>query len=192
MITTRFIAFFLIFIIVCFITLGIINLDIKDKKFLSFVGCLLSLMFIISICFFPFPYQDELLESMISNNEGLSNNFIPFCTIISILKDTITYHSYIILCYQFFGNIILFIPLGFSSFYYFKNNKRFLRTVCFSLLISFFVEAEQGLFNSMLRVNYRSVDIDDIILNTMGGILGYSFAAIIVPKLKEIFIKQND
>lgn len=187
MITSRFITFFFMFIMVSFITIGAINSNLKDKKFLSFLGCMLSLMAIVAICFFPFPYQDELLESMISGNEGLTNNFIPFRTIVSIFKDTIVYHAYNTLCYQFFGNIVLFMPLGFSLFYYLKEKRKFIRALCCIIFITFLVEAEQGLFNSMLQVNYRSVDIDDVMLNTLGGILGFCFALFVVPKLKNSF-----
>lgn len=190
MIESRFIAFFFMFIICSLFIIGLINSGLKDKKFYSLLGCMLSLMLIVSICFFPFPYQDELVESMISGNEGLANNFIPFRTIISIFIDTITYHSYGTICYQFFGNIVLFMPLGFSIFYYLKENRKFLKTVCCIVLISILIEAEQAFFNAMLQVNYRSVDVDDVILNTLGGILGFCFAAFIVPALKKVFGKK--
>lgn len=192
MIRSRFILFFFMFIVISFITIGMINSNIKEKKFLSAFCCMISLMLIVAVCFFPFPYQSELLESMISGNEGISNNFIPFSTILSIFKDTVTNHSYSTLCYQFFGNIVLFMPLGGSLFYYLKDNRKFLRMLCCIILITFFVEAEQGFFNAILQINYRSVDIDDIILNTLGGILGYCFVAFIVPKLKTIFEKLKN
>lgn len=192
MIEPRFIMFFFMFIIISFLVIGIISTDLKDKKYLSFLACMLSLMIIVGICFFPFPYQDELIESMISGKEGLSNNFIPFRTILLIFKDAVKYHSYGIICYQFFGNIVLFMPLGFSLFYYLKENRKFLRMLCCTLFITFFVEAEQGLFNFMLEVNYRSIDVDDVILNTIGGILGFCFAAFVVPTLKTLFDKQKN
>ena len=46
---------------------------------------------------------------MITDGEGLENNFIPFHTIISIFGETVTYHTYGTLCYQFFGNILLYL-----------------------------------------------------------------------------------
>ena len=79
------------------------------------------------------------------------------------------------------------MPLGFSLFYYLKEKRKFIRALCCIIFITFLVEAEQGLFNSMLRVNYRSVDIDDVMLNTLGGILGFCFALFVVPKLKNSF-----
>ena len=109
MITSQFILFFFAFLVICFLVIGLINWDLRDKRYLSTMGCLMSVMLIVCVCFFPFPYQDELLETMIADGEGLANNFIPFHTIISIFSDAITYHAYGTLCYQFFGNILLFI-----------------------------------------------------------------------------------
>ena len=107
---------------------------------------------------------------------GLGNNFIPFHTIISIFGETVTYHTYGTLCYQFFGNILLFIPFGFSLCYYFKGGKKFFKVLCCIILVTVLVEVWQGAFNAMLQVNYRCVDIDDVMLNTIGGIFGFCVA----------------
>jgi glycopeptide antibiotics resistance protein len=68
------------------------------------------------------------------------------------------------------------MPLGFSLFYYLKENRKFLKMLCCVIFTTVLVEMEQGFFNTILQVNYRSVDIDDVILNTLGGILGFYFA----------------
>jgi hypothetical protein len=60
---------------------------------------MLSLMLIVGICFFPFPFQDELIETMIAVNEGVANNFIPFHTITVLFKDAIAYKRYGVICY---------------------------------------------------------------------------------------------
>ena len=91
MITAQFILFFFAFLIICMFVMGALNRDLRDKRYLSTMGCLLSVMMIVCVCFFPFPYQDELLQTMITDGEGLGNNFIPFHTIISIFGEAITY-----------------------------------------------------------------------------------------------------
>lgn len=64
-----------------------------------------------------------------------------------------------------FGNILIFIPFGLFIASYLKSKKVF--SVFFvSLITSSFVEIVQ------LRVG-RSFDIDDILLNVIGSILGY-------------------
>ena len=192
MITAQFILFFFAFLIICMFVMGALNRDLKDKRYLSTMGCLLSVMLIVCVCFFPFPYQDELLQTMITDGEGLGNNFIPFHTIISIFGEAIIYHTYGTLCYQFFGNILLFIPLGFSLCYYFKKDKKFFKVLCCIILVTVLVEVWQGAFNTMLQVNYRCVDIDDVMLNTIGGIFGFCVAYFGIPRLQTIFKKTKN
>ena len=71
MITAQFILFFFAFLIICMFVMGALNRDLRDKRYLSTMGCLLSVMLIVCVCFFPFPYQDELLQTICC----LPNNF---------------------------------------------------------------------------------------------------------------------
>ena len=65
------------------------------------------------------------------------------------------------------GNILLFIPYGFFTSYYLKLEKTY-SILGLSFLISITIEITQLLIG-------RVVDIDDIILNLIGGLLGFSF-----------------
>ncbi|SDB33314.1 VanZ family protein [Eubacterium oxidoreducens] len=191
MIGSQFIAVFFGFILVNFVFIGVLNSDFKNKQYLSLCGCIFSLMIIVCICFFPFPFQSELIESMIDGNEGLSNNFIPLKSIVFIVKDSIEFKVYGMIFYQIFGNILLFMPLGFSLFCYLKEKNKFFKILCCVLFTSVFVEVGQCFFNTMIEVNYRSVDIDDILLNTLGGILGFRFAYSIIPKFNHLLNKTK-
>ncbi len=69
---------------------------------------------------------------------------------------------------NFFGNVLLFMPLGFFEVLLHPSRARgqqLLRAAAVSAGISLFVEFAQ-LFN------YRVPDVDDIILNTIGGVSG--------------------
>lgn len=44
----------------------------------------------------------------------------------------------------------------------------------------------------MLQVNYRCVDIDDVMLNTIGGIFGFCVAYFGIPRLQTIFKKTKN
>lgn len=68
---------------------------------------------------------------------------------------------------QVIGNIILFIPLGYFVSYYCKL-KGFFGITIVSILSSVTIEIVQHFIG-------RSVDIDDIILNVTGGIIGFLF-----------------
>lgn len=77
-------------------------------------------------------------------------------------------------------NIILTIPFGIMLRYYFKCNLK--KTCLYTFILSLFFELTQlsGLYFIYPR-GYRLFDVDDLILNTLGGLLGY---IIISPFLK--------
>ena len=69
-------------------------------------------------------------------------------------------------------NILMFIPLGVYLRYYFKWNTK--KTIILSFFMSLFFECTQlsGLYGIYPRP-YRLFDIDDLIVNTLGGYVGY-------------------
>ncbi len=75
--------------------------------------------------------------------------------------------------YQVFYNILITIPFGMYLRYYF--NCSFKKTLLFSFLLTLFFEGTQlsGLYGIYPRP-YRLFDVDDLFLNTLGGIIGYA------------------
>lgn len=67
---------------------------------------------------------------------------------------------------QTIANIIMFMPLGFMFPVAFRKMRKFWKTTICMMLFSFFIEFIQYFVG-------RSADIDDLMLNTLGGILGY-------------------
>jgi len=63
------------------------------------------------------------------------------------------------------GNIAIFAPFG-VYLPLFKNDKRVITNLLFIFIVSIFVEIIQGLFG------IGASDIDDVILNSLGGLLG--------------------
>lgn len=85
-------------------------------------------------------------------------------------------------------NILLTIPFGMYLRYFFKYDLK--KTILASFLLSMFFELTQlsGLYFIYPR-NYRLFDVDDLILNTFGGICGYIIFRPfnnILPKREEI------
>ena len=82
--------------------------------------------------------------------------------------------------FQFLFNVIMTVPFGIYLRYYFKC--RFLKTLVLSFCLSLFFELTQlsGLYFIYPR-SYRLFDVDDLLANTLGGILGYG---LISPFLK--------
>lgn len=79
-------------------------------------------------------------------------------------------------------NIFMTIPFGMYLRYYFKCSLK--KTVYLSFLLSLFFELTQlsGLYFIYPR-SYRLFDIDDLILNTSGGILGYFLVGLFLKYL---------
>ncbi|MFV0363121.1 MAG: VanZ family protein [Suipraeoptans sp.] len=71
-----------------------------------------------------------------------------------------------------FGNIIIFIPFGFFVPMA-SRNKSFFVAALLSLALSLGIE----IFQLLTRIG--SFDVDDLILNTIGGIIGYIIYIII-------------
>ena len=77
--------------------------------------------------------------------------------------------------FQIVANVAMFTPLGIYLRYYFGCSLK--KTLLFSLLLSLFFELTQltGLYGYYPRP-YRLADVDDLITNTCGGLLGYALA----------------
>lgn len=71
------------------------------------------------------------------------------------------------------GNVICFMPFGFFLPVVTKYGEKWYRTVGASFLMSFMIETLQ------LFLRIGSFDVDDMMLNTLGGTLGYIAAKIL-------------
>jgi len=158
---------FLVIVIILRLTKAIIN---KEK--LIFYKEFYNLIFILYIL---------LLYYMLLSTEGAVRgiNLIPFK---EMTRYTIGSKSFM---YNVIGNIVLFIPFGYFVSDYLKANK--IRHIMIdSILISLSAEIIQYLIG-------RAFDIDDIILNAVGSLIGFMIYITII-KLKEIlpsFLKNN-
>ncbi|KYH29180.1 VanZ family protein [Clostridium colicanis] len=122
-----------------------------------------------------------LFLSRVSHLEHRSINIIPFYSIIEYIHGS----SPNIKAFAFgnvVGNIVIFIPLG-TYLPLFKNDKRLIANWLVIFIVSLFVEIIQGL------LGIGASDIDDIILNCSGGligILGYKFLWFILRNERKV------
>lgn len=146
---------------------------IRNHEKLCIYSELLKLTFLIYIlCLFQVvTFQDDV--------SWATNNFIPFK---EILRYNITSRLFF---KNVLGNMILFAPFGFFTSYYLKVDKMHLPVVL-TLITSIAVEIVQMCIG-------RVFDVDDIILNLVGGILGffiYDIIRVIAGKLPK-FCKSD-
>lgn len=134
----------------------------KKKKYALWGGRVLFGIYLMGLCYFLFFAENYGREL---GQEYYRYNLIPFKEIERFWKhrDILGIHSF----YNLAGNILGFVPAGFFIPILWKKRKNFLFTLCVTFEMSFVVEILQLLF----RVG--SFDVDDLILNTLGGMLGY-------------------
>jgi glycopeptide antibiotics resistance protein len=70
------------------------------------------------------------------------------------------------------GNIALFLPLGIMLPLLFNRFRSLKRVILLAAFLSLSIETIQ--FFSAFFGNFRSVDIDDVLLNTLGAWVGYA------------------
>ena len=89
--------------------------------------------------------------------------------------------------YTVLFNLLMTIPFGIYLRYFFK--KKWWQTILWTFLLSLFFEITQltGLYGIYPKP-YRIFDVDDLIVNTMGGIVGF----IITPILTMFFPTQEE
>ncbi len=161
----------LVILEVVLILMRIFYIKNSGKKFILHEELLL-LLFV--------AYILMLFDLVTSRDVYLSGtNLVPFKEILRYSIGSENFNRQVI------GNIILFIPLGFFFTYYTKIKKIGSITIV-SALISFTIETVQKYIG-------RSFDIDDIILNAVGGIIGFLIYVgldAIKKKLPDVF-KRN-
>ena len=132
----------------------------KDKNLLR--ELIINIFFIyflvlikITIC------KMDALQIDLNGNKVI--NYIPLVETIKMFKDDGMRFA----LYNVIGNIILFMPLGFFIPLLFNKKNKIRYIVAYGAIISTAIEVIQ------LQQTYNITDIDDIIFNTLGAILGY-------------------
>ncbi len=138
--------------IIVLVTIRLIYL-LKNKEHIVLYREIFMLTFIVYIlCLFQIvTVQDTVSWS--------TNNFVPFKEIMRYDFGTTLFFKNII------GNILLFLPFGFFVSYLIKS-KDVILPLIICIVCSISIETVQ------LYIG-RVFDVDDIILNVIGGILGY-------------------
>lgn len=142
-----------------------IAISISKHKKLEIYKELINLVFIAYII---------LLFSLVTATDfsSFGNNFIPFKEIFRYKVTSKLFYRNVV------GNMVLFIPFGYFVSYYCKT-KNISYSIVLSLIISSTIEFIQMVLG-------RCFDIDDIMLNVVGGIIGY-----IIYVIGELIFKRT-
>ncbi|MDQ6421763.1 VanZ family protein [Paenibacillus sp. LHD-117] len=112
----------------------------------------------------------------------ISYNFIPFNSILGSWN-----HSYYLVGIRnIVGNIFLLLPLAIIL-----KTKGSFRVFWVGCAISLAIEMVQGLLSKYGFINRRSVDVDDLILNTAGFYMGYLIRSVLTHFYRRVLYGKS-
>ena len=152
---------------------------LKNKRMeesLILFGSCTYLVLLLEIVIFPIRYDFPLPDFK------LTFNLIPLKTV-----KEMTIFGFGIFLRQIVGNIVLFIPMGFFAPVLSKKFASFKSIIGFCIVISSGIEIIQGVINVLTQYYNRSVDIDDLILNTLGAAIGFLIFELLKPIVHKLF-----
>ncbi|MEU9887883.1 VanZ family protein [Sphaerisporangium sp. NPDC051011] len=165
---------------VIIIFLMVWNKKTRPSKFRLLGGIALAVyvLLLLDVTLFPLPVQSEVLRDRRLYGSP-PNNLIPLKGLIGMME----HQSSAVLIRQIVGNILLFLPLGYlvPAIWKVRGVHR-LAFIAFS--VSLLIEGAQFLISQAIGYTYRIFDVDDLILNTLGGIIGYVIYAAFVPVIR--------
>ena len=134
----------------------------RIQSFFLYAILVFYIILLLDILLFKYVSPLELFNS---NREVFrSLNMVPFQTIMGYLSGSASVGQTVVID-NVLGNIVIFMPLG-VYLQLFKKDKRILISMIWVFIASLGTEVLQYVFS------IGASDIDDIILNCLGGILG--------------------
>ncbi len=138
-------------------------MEIRTAKKIRWLGKALFLLYLLVLVYLMFFFEayDRNME-----DRRYLYNLVPFREI----KRFIMYREtlgLLVVAENLIGNIAGFVPYGFILPLIYKNKRRLWVITLLTMEFSLFIELTQ------LVLKVGSCDVDDIILNTCGGMLGY-------------------
>lgn len=136
---------------------------IKNTTKKQKLGWVIFIIYLIFLAYFLF-FSEEFGRGQVQ--EGYAYNLVPFKEI----RRFIVYRGKVGMVSFFLnivGNVAGFMPFGFFLPIVSRRSRRWYNTVLLSFVFSLCIETAQ------LVLKVGSFDVDDMILNTLGGILGF-------------------
>ncbi|MGK5511477.1 VanZ family protein [Brevibacillus formosus] len=115
---------------------------------------------------FTVEWKQRMLEYGVPQYTHLFQNTKPFQTLVDYVFHYDNYNFGTIM-YNLIGNVMLFVPLGLLLPLIFMSFQSVHRVFFLTLSASLIIETLQLLFS------LGSFDVDDLLLNVLGGLIGY-------------------
>ena len=162
------------------------------QKHLVVLMLLVYCLGVISVTLFPLPVQKSVLESRRSpDDSNPHHNFVPIVDMVKVARGG----NFRTFARVIGGNVLLFVPLGVLLPVLNRKFNSLSHILLSGLLGSVAIEGSQLLISLVLGFNYRTFDVDDIILNTLGTVVGFCLLQLARPlwgRLQNTFKEQED
>ncbi|MDE8193719.1 VanZ family protein [Erysipelothrix rhusiopathiae] len=152
----------------------------KQERNESAINILLFIYFcgVFEVALLPIPMNDKQILANQALKFGLNYNTQPFFIDLFVSQYS-SYMDYLI------PNIVMLVPFGFLMNYKLKKPS-FLKIVLLSMTFSLCIEMTQLMMQLTLYTR-RVADINDLLSNTFGGMLGWSLYMLCAPAIEKIF-----
>ncbi len=157
------------------------NRRIDWKREAELLLMYVNLAVIIRFVFFPWEKVDGNIKPLVIDMKRMPDQRINLIPIVNILKNDAAW-----VMQNLVGNIALFIPSGVILPILYKKLDSLWKVTLAGSLISLSIELLQ------LLMIYRITDIDDLLCNTLGVMIGYGVYAMSKKLIGEIRRTQTD
>ena len=148
----------------------------KKAKIIRAFGKVLFVLYIAFLIYFLF-----LAEWY--GREGVAEEYRYNLELFKEIRRFLTYREQLGM-FAVFANILIFVPYGFFISMASKS-RGFFKTLFYSMGLSLIVEIIQ------LITRVGSFDVDDILLNTIGGVLGFIIFAVCNRIRRRLYVRKR-
>lgn len=134
-----------------------------SRKKLTKAVWLLFYLYIILLCYFLF-FSEHYGRENIMKDYRYNLVFFKEIKRFIIYREQLGFETFLV---NILGNVLAFAPFGFMLPFLEKKYKNFFYTTFLCMIFSLCVEAMQ------LYLKVGIFDVDDLLMNTIGGIIGY-------------------
>ncbi|WP_414838740.1 VanZ family protein [Carnobacterium sp. TMP28] len=173
--------YFIIWLIFRVIYLTFLKKGKKRKSLYREISLNAFIFYIILLIHLTIFREEHSIGNVRFNMQPLSAiNLTPLTHTLKLTKGVTLFDYY----YNFYGNILWFVPMGFVVAYLLNKKPYFLKTLLTGFCFSFFIEMMQFFLGTGIT------DIDDLLFNTIGTIVGL-ICFMIVEKVVEYDKKKR-
>ena len=183
---------------VAFILIYWIGYTIFFRKKRDFTNCFITFLFtlymlmVADVAFFPLPVSWEAGKSILHHNLVPFGYIRDFMMLVHNSPDSFSLGLNLLVKYVGL-EMLMFMPFGFLLPIIKRKKISFGKTLFYSFLLSLTIELIQfSLSTFVYGFVYRTFDVDDLMLNTLGGIIGWLLFPIFSSTISSLFNLKFD